>query len=288
MTVLGKILAILNLLLSLAVGAFIIMTYAARTNWHDATLKWEQRAKDEHAAANAYQNEVTQVTGELARTKTDLGKQIADVEQKLKFQMTQFAQEQKKLAASDNKNQELLALTKKLTEEHDRFQREVEYARGLVAKRDEQLKKYEKDNEDMRASMVDAKIAWKEEQDRNNRLVEELERLSKVAQKAEQSNGSKVATATGMRPKSRPPNDVEGLVKKTDADSGYVTITLGSDAEISRGNTLEVYRLKPQPVYIGTIEVVAVRPTEAVAKPLGRLRGTIQVGDQVSSNIIRR
>jgi hypothetical protein len=164
----------------------------------------------------------------------------------------------------------------------------VEYAKKLMADRDNQLRDYESKNEKMREKMVDSQIAWRAEQDRNNRLLEELERLTKVAQKAEQSSGSKVATPTGLRSKTPPPNDVEGLVKKTDADSGYVTITLGSDAEISRGNTLEVYRLKPQPVYIGTIEVVAVRPTEAVAKPLGRLRGTIQVGDQVSSNIIRR
>jgi hypothetical protein len=162
----------------------------------------------------------------------------------------------------------------------------VEYTKALATKRDEQLKVAESQNEKMRATMVDAQIAWKAEQDRNNRLLEELERLSKVAQKAEQS-GSKIQTATGLRAKSPPPNDVEGLVKRTDTD-GYITITLGSDAEISRGNTLEVYRLRPQPVYVGTIEVVAVRPNEAVAKPLGRLRGTIQVGDQVSSNITRR
>jgi hypothetical protein len=88
--------------------------------------------------------------------------------------------------------------------------------------------------------------------------------------------------------KNPPADGVEGLVKQVDATSGLVMISIGSDAGISEGNTLEVYRLKPQPLYLGTLRIVNVRSNEAVAKPQGRVRGTIQVGDQVSSSIQRR
>jgi hypothetical protein len=85
-----------------------------------------------------------------------------------------------------------------------------------------------------------------------------------------------------------PAEDVAGSVKKTDRQSGYVTVSVGSDAGLSKGNTLEVYRLKPEPSYLGTIQILDVRPNEAVARPVDRLRGVIQVGDQVSSNIMSR
>jgi hypothetical protein len=89
--------------------------------------------------------------------------------------------------------------------------------------------------------------------------------------------------------KNPPASEAEGEVKQVDSATGYVTISIGSDAGIDKGNTLEVYRLKPKPIYLGTIEVIAVKPNECVAKPVERLlRGTIQVGDRASSRITRR
>jgi hypothetical protein len=94
---------------------------------------------------------------------------------------------------------------------------------------------------------------------------------------------AKVAPAAGA--KNRPPDDVEGLVKQVDGKSGLITITVGSDAGLARGHTLEVYRLKPMAKYLGTIEIVDVTRTQAVAKTRGRMLGPIQVGDQVASRI---
>ena len=40
---------------------------------------------------------------------------------------------------------------------------------------------------------------------------------------------------------------------------------------------MEVYRLKPDPTYLGTIQILAVRPNEAVAKPINRTRVPISI-----------
>jgi hypothetical protein len=85
--------------------------------------------------------------------------------------------------------------------------------------------------------------------------------------------------------KASPPADVEGLVKGVGAD-GLVTVALGSDAGLSKGATLEVFRLKPAPKYLGRIRLVEVTATQAVGKPVGRLAAPIQVGDHVASRII--
>jgi hypothetical protein len=85
--------------------------------------------------------------------------------------------------------------------------------------------------------------------------------------------------------KNPPAEDVKGIIKQVDPTSGLVTIQLGSDAGLKKGNTLEVYRLKPKPTYRGTLRILEVRPDEAIGKPVGRLSSPIEEGDEAGSAI---
>jgi hypothetical protein len=85
--------------------------------------------------------------------------------------------------------------------------------------------------------------------------------------------------------KNPPAENVEGVITKVDNQSGLVVISIGSDAGVLRGHTLEVYRLKPTPKYLGTLRIVEVKPTEAVGKMEGS-KEEVQVGDQVASKIL--
>jgi hypothetical protein len=98
--------------------------------------------------------------------------------------------------------------------------------------------------------------------------------------KGERSDGSDA--------RNPPPAEVKGSVKAVDSASGLLTVTIGSDAGLAKGHTLEIYRLgtvKTGPKYVGTIRILDVRPNEAVAKPVGRLHDAIQTGDSVASKI---
>jgi hypothetical protein len=83
------------------------------------------------------------------------------------------------------------------------------------------------------------------------------------------------------------PLTVEGVVKKVDA-TGLMVVSVGSDAKVVKGLTLEVYRLGATPKYLGRVLVVDVTPTEAVCKPSGRLLEPVKVGDRVSSRLSGR
>src|SRR2546428_1234480 len=85
MTILGKILAVVNLVLSLGVGAFIIMTYVARTNWHAAYENVQKQQQVSQADATAFKKEAEEARGQRA----DLEKQLA--EQKQTTAKEQFA-----------------------------------------------------------------------------------------------------------------------------------------------------------------------------------------------------
>ncbi len=93
-------------------------------------------------------------------------------------------------------------------------------------------------------------------------------------------------TASARNAKNPPAEKIEGLIKAIDP-SGLVKLTLGSDAGLQRGHTLEVFRLNAkdpkQNKYLGTIRVIEVSPNESVAQPLGKKLDAVKVGDKVAS-----
>jgi hypothetical protein len=287
MTLLGKILAIVNLVLSLAVGAFIVMTYVARTNWHAAYVGMENQAKVSKADALAFQAEMKKVQGEKAQLEDQLAKYRLVVDKEKADLNAQIADRSDKLKQAREEIGKHVSAQGAAGEELKRRAKEVEYVRSLVATRDEQLRRWEKQVQDMRAAMMEAKINYDAERGRNERLLQENERLTKDNQQIRQ-----VATSTSVRreaPRKNPPTeDVGGKVTQADAKDGLVTINVGSDAGLNKGNTLDVFRLNPDPAYLGTIQILAVRPNEAVGKPIGLRPGVIRAGDQVSSNIMTR
>jgi hypothetical protein len=88
--------------------------------------------------------------------------------------------------------------------------------------------------------------------------------------------------------KNPPPQSVEGRVKSVD-DKGFMTISIGSDAGLVKGHTLELFRLNPsspsQSRYLGTIRIFEVRAKESAAQVVGRHIDTPEVGDNVASRI---
>jgi hypothetical protein len=84
-----------------------------------------------------------------------------------------------------------------------------------------------------------------------------------------------------------PPENVEGVVKRVDA-SGLFTISIGSDAGLAKGHTLELYRLgspASQSKYLGRVRVLETTATQAVCQPVSRLTTPPQPGDKVASRI---
>jgi hypothetical protein len=78
--------------------------------------------------------------------------------------------------------------------------------------------------------------------------------------------------------------EVKGTILDTLPDSSLVVVSIGGDAGLSVGQTLHAYRTGPKPEYLGQVEVTRVESGRAIAKPHGRLHGTLQTGDVVSTS----
>jgi hypothetical protein len=287
MTTLGKILAILNLVLSVFVGALIVVTFVGRTNWHNAWVAENAQLKVAQANTNTYKSEADSAREDTKKAEA----QVVALETKLKGAEATAVAERKALEAKLNEAtgnlKNFQATHVAVQEENRRLHAETDYLKGLVAARDKQVAAAEKRAEDQQNIATEQTIAANAEHERNRQLLSENERLSKVVQQYERNGGTLTNTATGQR-KNPPPQDVEGIVKAIDPQSGYVTLSIGSDSGLNRGNTLEAFRLRPDPAYLGTVEILAVEPNQAVAKPLSQPKGSLHVGDRVSTNIVTR
>lgn len=281
MTTLGKILVFVNLVFSVITGALIVMVFSTRTNWQSSYKKLETYYKVSEANVKAYAEdikalkakddaEVKRLNGELAKLNgqvTALNKALSDKDLIHKADMSKL----REAGLNDE------AITRELLQRRD----EVKQLQGIVATRDEKLLALETKNKDLLDRYVRADIAARSAHDRAQRLVETVDGLSKEVDRLK--IGGSLAGATERKP----PEDVKGIILETDAKNNLVTISIGSDSGISKGNTLEVYRLKPEPKYLGKIRVLEVNHHEAVAKPVAVQRtAMIQKGDTVASTIM--
>jgi hypothetical protein len=285
MTLLGKILVIVNLFLSVAVGALIVMTYVARTNWHHAWQDADAQMKAFNTSTNDAQAQVDAVKKDLAQATTAMQKAQADRDAAVAQMNNVVGESNQKIAAKDKEIHDRDNLLTINQGQLDSRQKEVTYMRDLARDLQVKLRDKEREAEDYHKQSTEHEIARNQEHSRNERLLQLLEQKDKQLQLKKQ--GEAVLTSNGSM-KNPPAEDIDGLVKAVDAEHNLITITIGSDAGLSKGNTLEVYRLKPEPTYLGTVFILNVRPNEAVARPLTRVRGAIQVGDTVATNILSK
>jgi hypothetical protein len=88
--------------------------------------------------------------------------------------------------------------------------------------------------------------------------------------------------------KNPPPGNVEGLVNNVDSND-MMTLSIGSDAGLTKGHTMELFRIGASPSqskYLGTIRILDVQAKQAYAQAVGRLTDTPRVGDRVASRIL--
>jgi len=297
MTRVGQILLFLNLVFSLVVGGFAVVDYTARTHWHKSfeTLKkdyvtlqqanalWkteaeQERAKNETIAKALHTNNVDlkisakdnkdDQTNAVSKTLAALDS-LTDRNTKLEDGTKRLIKEiadQKVLVAEKSATEKAAEVTT-ASRQVDAMQ----LRKNLEDQTNENFKLTRKIN-DATDKMVQAEIRARTMEDYNRRLLSRVTELEKL----------KSAGFAG-RPNA-PPQDVEGLVRR--AEGSLVTISLGSDNGLARGQMLEVFRLGANARYVGKIRIETVTPTQAVGQVVGRMNTPIQVGDHVASRII--
>jgi hypothetical protein len=307
MTVFGKILTVFVLLFSVVLGALNVLIYMRSVNWKNYGDKQGQRAetteaserslKDQYKKAvereDAYNVELQRVAN--VQAKDDVKKKVDTVlsemaakDAQVNALMAQVRGLETDLQAERKASADLIAAGKA---------RDLEAAQSLTEKNTlkNQLNAAEAANVKLldaankaRDKQVAAEIARialqevnKQLEERTQDLVKENVRLAK--QLAGGNTGPAGVTLTSLSAPNPPSFKVEGKVLGTTPD-GLVEISVGSDAGLKKGHTLEAFRTSPKAQYLCMIRLITVDHNKSVGQIVGK-QVQLQRGDNVSSKI---
>jgi len=265
-----------NLIFSLVTGAFVIMVYVTQNNWVDGFDKLKKNYQVSEANSRMYAQEVEETRTKCNGEANNLKEQISVARQEVASTKRQLDAKAVELSQIDSRSRLTNNNVSELMEELNRRKLELDRLKEVLKQKEETMVTMESQNTMWRNDAITADITAKSEQERNRQLLDQVAALTKELERRQ---------APGAQ---RPPaDDVEGTVLEPDAKSELVTISIGSDSGVKKGNKLVVYRLKPRPEYIGELSVIDSRPKEAVARPIKPLRaGPVQKGDIVASRVM--
>jgi hypothetical protein len=286
MTAVGKILVFINLIFSVIVGSLVVMIYTARTHWVDDFNKLAGRYQIAQASEQTYKKEVDRAQKDAEVRVKDAEARVVKAVGELKSLTEANDQLRRDLAEQAKKGTRGDAVATAGLKEIEKRQADVEKLRETLSEQTKANIKLVADANKMREDKVAAEIQLRSMTERANRLEGQLQDMTKELVRVRSGGGSAGRMVSGKNP---PLEEVEGLIRNTDPGSGLVTVTIGSDAGLAKGQTLEVFRLSSVPhqsKYLGTIRILEVTATQAVGQPTGRMTAPPQAGDRVASHIL--
>jgi len=288
MTTLGKILIFLNLVFSLLAGILIIQVYATRTKWQ-ATYK---KLNDYY---NVSETNVKTYRGEIDNIKQAKDKEVKELQEarvKDKAEIDRLSglvnASQKELETEREHFQQQRNNATVSSEELQRRQQETAALMDRLNKLNATIADLQKTVKQAQDERMQAIINFNSEHDRNVRALDQLRQLTQKAELLEKKLASLGVSARDVLiTRNPPPEDVEGVIEETDPKTGLVTISIGSDSGVNVGNTLEVFRIKPEPKYLGTIKILDAQAHKAVGRLTAPPRyGALEKGDIVATKIL--
>jgi hypothetical protein len=286
MTALGKTMAIFVLIFSIVQGFLTVMLFATRAHWGSQYQVLQKQVQIAEASVKQFQADVEQARADAKNEKAAQDARITKAETDLKVEIARNTGLERQLADQRNKTDEQTAIATAAQKDVQTRQADNERMLTAIKERDAANAQLVADNKKEREDRVNAEIQMRTALLQMQKMEEKLR--DSMKELAKRSQAGTTVTAGKSNAPNPPTESVEGLVSETD-NSGLMKITIGSDAGLREGHTLDLYRIAAIPAqsqYLGMIRIRKVTPNEAVAEPVGRLAAPAQRGDQVSSRIL--
>jgi WD40 repeat protein len=259
---------------------------AIRRQLAEMGLDWDlppyPPVKPQQGGANAVPLRVELIQPEQA---PDLAQRAADTAKLLEKSALEAKQ------AADIKNRLLEALEKE-RQAAIAAREEAQVQLAVAQKALDSAAKHAKDADQLKAQLAAerdrAVVALADRQfllERNAQLQKGVVELEKENARLKKEQPGKTPDDPKNPARNPPPENLEGKVKSVDPN-GLMTLTIGKDAGLQKGHTLELFRVAPKPQYLGTVVILEVTDKEAVARPVGKLTTPPLSGDNVASKIV--
>lgn len=289
MNTIGKILVILNLVFALVVGGFLVIDFGARTNWKNAfdKLKAEMTvAGGNYDTSNKTLSELNSQVRKALAKKEELEKTLA--EEKIKADAVRVSLETQVRDATEKAKDADLAAQKAIGEK-EALKQEVVDLSGTVQKRDKTILDLREDNQDLRNKAIFKDNLATATQARNVDLLAQIQELQRKLALREAGVGADGGLTRDPNAPNPPSVYVKGRIDRVDArDRNLVQISIGTDQGIKQNHTLVVYRVSPEPAYLGMIRIRDAKEHSAVGQLMSSTAATprLQPGDIVASSIM--
>lgn len=274
MSLLGKILTMLNLVMSVAFLALAVIVLGTHTNWRDEVNKaggFKDQLERARTAHQQLTQEKTLVEAQLNHERAARQAVLGNMQTKiagLQEQLTARTQERDSLSAKfDTAQQTISTELAKLNRITDEVALLRQHIRDAQQARDEKFKEIVSRTDELVAAQGDLKRL----QEIERQLLEQVGTYKNFLD----TNGLRLSGGVPG------PVDVEGFVEAIDKER--VQISIGFDDGLREGHELAVARGAD---FIGKIRVVKTQPDKAVGLIMKDFRkGIIKVGDRVDTRL---
>jgi len=279
MTLLGKILTVLILIMSVWFLGFAMMVYATHTNWRQEAESTKQTLQNQQEVNRQLKEMQADLTSQIALEQAARRHALASLETKLATRTKELERVQQELAkatategttagalvAAQNELTNVTTEVKQLRDEIRVAQDDADSKfQDIVKLTDQlnQLRRIKAGLEDRQAPLLQSVASMKEA-------------MEKLGVHVDVSTDGAVRTdADGIPPK------VDGIVVGV-GEKNLLEISIGADDGIQIGNKLDVYR---DNAYLGKVVILKTAPDRAVAEIIPEFRrGTIRKGDRVAT-----
>lgn len=290
MSFVGKILVVIQFVLSICFVAFAGVVYTAHMNWRAEALKQKAAAtklqQDLSDAQQAWNNTEKNLNARIVAS-DQKAQEVAEEKRGLQQQVDQMKKENGDLQVARKSAAEQTVIAQ---EESTSRETEANNLRGInhvtTQKRDEEFAvrtKLEDQNRNQQLEIEAAKI-------KNKDLLGQVALLQQALEAAGIS-----ADVKELATKNSPPPVIEGKVEdikpaKRQGASELIEVTLGSDDGLKKGHQMTIYRSgldgKQRAKYLAKIVILHTTPDRSVGAVIESSRnGVIQKGDNVTTKL---
>jgi len=292
MNTIGKILVILNFVFACIVAVILVFNVAFRADYKSKFDSLETQAKllEDHLRSNS---KVQVSIGSDMRGK-DL--EIENLKQKLKEteDAKQAFEAAKVVEVADLKNKllEKDLVTQESLKTQERLVQEITSLNKTIKDREILITTLQVDIKSALNSARNFESLSKAHKEQNLALLENIQELTRKLARLETGANPDTAVIRNPNEPNPPVSIVNGKIERIDStDGSLIQITLGTDNGVAKNNTLDVYRLSPEPKYLGMIRIVDAHQHKSVARFVytgnAAFRPQLRVDDVVTSKINR-
>ena len=274
MTLVGKILTVLILIMSIAFMMIAVTVFATHRNWRAVAMKHKDRIEELSQTNVRLRAEQQRADDRLAIEQAARRFALAALQSRLEQLDSQLVQREQQLTKEQAENATNTDTLNRNTTNLANMTTEVEGLRGdiLVAQQDRDVKFTSVVALTDSISGLQGSLLTLSEQELA--LRERVSRMKMVMDAHELTEFTPVVDI---------PPRVDGIVTKV-GEKVLIEVSIGSDDGLRKGHTLEVFRNQS---YLGRVVVKSLEPDRAVCEIIPEYRkGIIKRGDRVATRII--